>query len=264
MEFTNLEQINKKYCLFFSNRDLTSFEKEIINSPKPINIINYNLNNIDILNSLSIYYDIEINKPQSEMKGTYENNIKYFMTINEKLSKLGSSKGFLRIGAYFMGIDDIDKGIEYFIKAIEINDEDSKLAKHNLALCYERLGKFNDALELLFECLDKDNISHIIIIYSDLNNLEETVKWIEYGIYKQSKDCLDLLEELLKDSTMFYWILLSLPFTNDVIENKKRQILPRINNDIISSYRDNNPILLIGGITPYIPGCSKELIEKFN
>uniref|UniRef100_A0A6C0AES9 Uncharacterized protein n=1 Tax=viral metagenome TaxID=1070528 RepID=A0A6C0AES9_9ZZZZ len=66
----NLQDLNIK--LNYDHRPLTFFEKQIFNENKKLNLKNYDLTNLEIVNSLSIYYDIEYMKtPSQENENLY-------------------------------------------------------------------------------------------------------------------------------------------------------------------------------------------------
>lgn len=284
---STLGHINERYGMKFDDREMTPFEKEIFNSKKMIDYSKMNLDNIEILNSLSIYYDIEINKLSNEMKGSLDHNIKSFIFINERLSKFGSSKGFLRLGVFFATNNDMDKAIEYFQKGIEMNDDTVQHHRYNLAICFCDIGRVDEALELLkISLIFSDSIFMISTIYYDKCDFFNSLKWLEYGIYKSDKECMDFFHtHIFENSTLFYEYLLLLPFTNESIENKKRELSPSVDQDKIDFLRElrfllrkTNPELANAFIklepkhnlemkiqtVPYNIGSSVELIEIYG
>ena len=266
-KFERLSQINEKYAMNFDERELTKFEKIILNSPTPINYLQYDLNNIEIVNSLSIYYDIELNKPGKEMKGSYTDNLKHFMFINKRLTELGSSKGAMRIGAYYLEEKNYEEAEKYFIISLNINDEDSIYSMLNLRTLYIQQDQYDKAFPLFDKCFKLGNFENMIQIigyYSTIKDYINILKWIEYGLYKSQEDCLEALKMCNFNVSLLYCYLLKLPFTNDFIENAKRDCIPRINQDIVDDCRRTNKYIIAIEDQDYIIGSSVELIEIYG
>lgn len=268
MLFERLSQINEKYAMYFDERELTPFEKDIFNSNRIINPSNYDLNDIKTLNSLSIYYDIEINKPRSEMKGIYSNNVKNLIDINLKMIALGNSKGALRLTVYYFNEKNIEEAEKYAKIALDINDEFIGLAYVNIGTILANQSKYDEALVQYKNAVKNgqyDVISAVSRLYYIKSNYVETFKWCEYGFYKSDKEALEFFEELVTDPTLRYCHLLSLPFTNDFIEKYKCDLIPRINQKLVDQFRDNNVTsIFITDDTEYIIGSSIELIQIYE
>lgn len=236
--------INKKYNTNLTERELTEFEKQILNSEEILDISRYDLDDITVLNSISIYYYIKINEKLENTNSDPEKNLKSFFYINTRLIEKGDSRGALRITCYYTNLNNLDEAEKYGNIAMSINDDNYKLALFNLGIIYSNQGRYSNAISLLEHALSLGNynsIESIILIYNKLENFSESLKWIEYGIYKSKNSCINIINYMLKEFHSFYYYYLSkLPFTNDLIENKKKELFPNIIQNEIDQFQDEN------------------------
>lgn len=122
---TNYKQINEKFALNYDEREFTYFEKTIFNSTVEINPYDFDQKNIEILNSLINYYDIQ------SIFGNYDQNIKLYLEFCQKLSELGDSRGYHKIGNFYLREKNFDNAILFYKMSSNMGNYHSKC---NLAI----------------------------------------------------------------------------------------------------------------------------------
>uniref|UniRef100_A0A6C0AEY1 Tetratricopeptide repeat protein n=1 Tax=viral metagenome TaxID=1070528 RepID=A0A6C0AEY1_9ZZZZ len=253
--FENTEDLNVKYALGYHPRHLTFFEKKILNENKKLNLKDYDLTNIEVLDSLSIYYHLQYIKTPSQ------ENENLYLCILIKLSKIDPCKGNIRISSFYDSKNNYDKAIEYCKKAIENN---SGPGYYNLYILETKYNpNFDGNLEHLMNALKLRYypvIFEIAKYYIFKNEINTAFKFLEYGIYKESKECLQYVNMALENSTYVYSYLLKIPFTNKLIEEEKSKLFPRVIQENINK----DIFFKIFGSVSFIAGSSNELIKLYG
>ena len=255
MTFKTIKEFTEKYEEGYEDRELTHFEKQIFNGKK-FNLSTLDLTNIDILNSLSIFYHI-----QSIKTGSVEQEQLYVAMIL-KMSKLNDRRGFSRLGCYYQQKDK-QKSEEYYLKAYELGSVE---AGFNLFIMQDDPLKNNKYINVLLGTLkmsrrNQDSI-YLCSLYFLENDQVEGYKYLEYGIYKESTDCLNYIKEIMS-ITDLYMYFLHLPFTNLMIENEKSKILSGVIQEKVDDQRDSTyAIETKNGL--YVLGGSVELITMYE
>lgn len=140
--------------------------------------------------------------------------------IYEKLDELGDYRGAFSLAEYYM--DDREKNYKYLKRASELNS------------CYAKINLYNNYekdVDLLYECLLLGYyfvISDIIIYHIEHKNINECIRYLVYGIYKNSEDCLKIAQNMYSTPIIFYQFLNSLSFSNSLTKNKIQELLPLI------------------------------------
>ena len=247
-EFNTTEDINSKYNFYYNPRELTPLEKTIINSNN-INLNSYNLNDLDTVKALSIYYDIQVAK-----EPCFENE-SLLVAMLLKIVKLGDSDvGHLRLGLYYYHKNNKEKAEEHYLLC------NLPEAKCNLYLLYQ------DRVQLLEDAFNSGytNCAFMIGSHYFLNdNLNESIKYFEYGLYKKCRKSLESLQVIFDDQSVLYVYLNNLSFNNELIEMKIRELSPKIDQKVIDICRGKNMVYMNDDNNFGISGYSRELIEKF-
>lgn len=103
-------------------------------------------------------------------------------------------------------------------------------------------------------------IYEIAKYYLFKNEINTSFNFLEYGIYKESKECLQYVNMALGNSTDLYSYLLKIPFTNKLIEEEKSKLFPRVIQENINK----DIFFKIFGSVSFIAGSSNELIELYG
>lgn len=111
----------------------------------------------------------------------YENGIAYLKSVKIKEPIL-KARCIAFIANAFVENKQYEKAIEYFIKATKCfkNDIDNPSFIMNAVLCYEQLGQYKNALNLIEKCLDD---------YNNMSKYEDFIKkkkQLENKIYAQT------------------------------------------------------------------------------
>lgn len=82
-------------------------------------------------------------------------------------------------------IGDFEKAIEFYSRALEINNNDTLLLAE-LGVCFAYIGDFEQSLEFYMSALDIEKnsveiLNNISIIYMNMNNLEKAKEFIGYA-----------------------------------------------------------------------------------
>lgn len=256
--FETTDDINTKYNCNYNSRPLTSFEKNIINSAEKVNLKSFDLTNIEVLESLSLYYDIEnIKNPSSENENLY-------LCMLLKLSKFGSPKGALRLGIYYLKNKNYTKSLEYFQESA---DQGCPEAYLNLYILQKKINPDVEGdLNLLISSLKLGYIPSINCIVNHFiqnRNFIEALKYAEYGLYKELDLCMTVFVRIF-NSTQLYEYFLKLSFTNSLIEKTKTKIYLSVSQDEIDSSRNMPLIIEIMEKWIFVPNSSKELIDLYG
>jgi tetratricopeptide (TPR) repeat protein len=237
---TNYKQINEKYALNYEEKEFTPFEKNIFNSTTKINPSNFDQTNVEILNSLINYYYIQ------SILANYNENIKLYIQFCEKLSKFGDSRGYHKIGNFHYEEKDFEKSIDYYKISSDMGNLYSKL---NLSMIYDNLKINPEAkFQLLNEAIELNNIPAIFLIakyYLSNGDQNNCIKYLELGISKECKKCLEVMQAMIRDTKMFYKYLMELQFTNNMVQQKIRDINSRINQEEIDNCRGQKLLFLL-------------------
>jgi len=252
--------VNKKYDFNYSDRNLTVFEKRLFNSDDKIDLSTYDLNNIEILNSLSIYYHIQMHK----IGNNFIENERIFLMLLLKLNKLRDSRGYLRLNSYYFKIKNYEKAIEFAKIGVANN---YPLSMINLYV-YQLLAnpESDRDLSLLIKALEMKEylaIDAISLHYLHSGDIIEGFKYLEYGLYKKSSLCLDTLQKILSDNTNLYICLTRLPFNNELIEDKLREISQLLDQKRIDITRDKTYFTCFNNQIVFL-GTSIELINRYG
>lgn len=98
----------------------------------------------------------------------------------------------------------------------------------------------NEAIELNF-------IPAIFLIgkyYFCNGEYHNSIKYLELGISKECKKCLEIMPTLFGDTTTFYIYLMQLSFTNNMIQQKMRELNSRVDLQKINNSRGKKLLLL--------------------
>lgn len=165
----------------------------------------------------------------NSVKGNYDEAKKYFNLSLELYKKLGDKQKISRIlgnlGAVSMNLSNFTSALEYYQKALEIDNADSNASRQlgNIGLVYMNLKDYNKALEYNLKALkiskklnDKEKItkqlSNIGLTYNFLKNYDKALEFYE--------EALSLDEELnnskgqairLGNIGVLYWNLYEYP-----------------------------------------------------
>src|SRR5438105_11903383 len=112
----SLGDLNVKYKCMYGDRPLTEFEKKLFNTDYEPNLEELNLEDCDVLNSLSIYYDPKINP----------NFVELYLAALLKMDKLNDSRGPLRLGVYYKDVDP-ESCTKYTVRASELGSPYAKI-----------------------------------------------------------------------------------------------------------------------------------------
>lgn len=82
-------------------------------------------------------------------------------------------------------VGDLEKAIEYYEKAVEINNQDTFLLAE-LGVCYAYLGDFEQSLEFYMSALDIEKnsvelLNNISIVFLNMGNIEKAKEFIGYA-----------------------------------------------------------------------------------
>ncbi len=88
-----------------------------------------------------------------EAMGDFEATAKYYL----KVIQIDPQNSFLysNLGLNYLKINNINKALGAFEKAVALNDNDL-MAKNSLAICYKEVGRLEEAQELLREIVERD------------------------------------------------------------------------------------------------------------
>lgn len=163
----------------FVDRELTEFEKRLFNGDEKPDLVNLDLDNIEIVNALSLYY-------------RYIGDDILYITFLERLNKLNDRRGYERLGLYYLDKGSKEKAYDYFNGASNLGSIYAK------ATIYQLYEPYN--IKLMYECLllgDTYCICSIALYQLIKRNFEEAFTFIAYGLYKELPDCLELLEYMI-------------------------------------------------------------------
>ena len=203
--FQNYSEINSIYNTDFDEKEFTEFEQKLFNSNKKLELNKYNLNDKEILNSLSNYYKI------------MNNNTEYLKCLL-KLMQINDARGIFNLATYYYENDNIDKAIFYYQLGSDNNDACSKYCLANI---FE--NDITKEREYLKEAVELDFIPAIYRLACSFAKTQDIInmnKYIDLGIKAECQNCLDLLELEFLNCNKFYNYLIKLPYTNELIKNK--------------------------------------------
>lgn len=255
-----MSQINEKYKVSYEDRKLTDFEKLLFNTDYEPNFRELDMTNAEILNSLSIYYDPHINPGKESL---------YIMSLL-KLDKINDSRGALRLGLYYFDKDgdrdgdknkeDIGKALEYTKRACELGNP---YAYGNMYSMFTK--DVNDLFKVLSH-KKYDVIIRIVYHYVVNGQSSDALLFIQYGLYKQIKECLKFLSVYLgNDRTSEFLYISRLKFTNPMLEERYKELFSHVNHDEIIENRNKLMLLQDEDGTIYTPENDiSHLIELYG
>ena len=209
-KFKTLDDIAIKYELTLTNNDIKDSSEilEIYNSENPE--ININLDNVNILNWISLYYKniknyekmkkyylIAIEKENSDamtnlgiyyyfIEKNHKEAIKYYSMAIEK----GNSNAMLRLGCYCELIEDYEEMTKYFLMAIE---KDNSNAMYSLGSHYEDIQNYEEMKKYYLMAIEKDNLdamTNYACYYEDIEDYEEMKKYYLMAIEKGNSNAM--------------------------------------------------------------------------
>ncbi len=261
--FETTEDLNLKYGTNYLNRPLNPYEFSILNGDCEPKIQFLNFQDAEIINSLLIYYEIEMIKNPSN----YNKYIFFNLLLN--LVNLKDIRGYLRLGNYYQNKECYLLAINFYEKCIESECIIGKIAKIKLYEINKLTVKDNKDISFFLECLKLGIIESIYILsnyYINIGNIKEGFKYLEYGIYKKCAKCFDNLFKIFINPTLLYIYLLKLNFSNFFIFEKMKEIKPTVNFLEVETYKfvDVKFIFKLELNVILIPNTSKELIDIYN
>lgn len=245
--YETIGQLNKKYNLNYCDRPLTDFEKELFNTKQRPNLKFLDLTDKEILNSLSIYYDPRI-RPSND-------NI--YLAILTKLDKLNDSRGSIRLGIYYWSKDRI-KAYEYTKRSCILGDSFAYLNMYSLT------GK----VECLLYALNLKNIMAINLLvghYFRIDDHQTGLLYLQYGLYKEIKECFHMLTIYLQhDNTAEFIYISQLKFKNSTLEKRSQELFEYVDHEKVYEvgevpllfHEENGDFFLLGDIS--------ELVQKYG
>lgn len=251
--FETIQDLNKHYFLNYDNRNLTTFEKYIFNTKDiKLNLHNYDLTKSDIVNTFALYYQIKMIENSNN-----QNFEQLYLAMLFKLCKLKDDRGLVRLGRYYLLKNNFNKASFYF------KQSNSSAAKFNLYFITKNVDYL---INILKENKDYFVIYKIALHYFEINDKTTSFQYFEYGIYKGCKKSLYQLEFYFQNTQMLYIYLLKLPFTNSLIQNKIRELNPRIIECDINYLRDKKIIHVFDDSSKeyFIGGSSITLIDLYG
>jgi tetratricopeptide (TPR) repeat protein len=228
---TNYKQINELYKKNFDEKPFSQIETEIFNSNGTADHTKYDMSNPENVHSFYKYYSIEQNN-----EGMLE--------CANILIKMEDVRGYFNIGNYYLGKQDTEKAKKYWKKASDLN---FVLATFNLAFCETKDKNYDDAIKYALKCIDmKHKPAYILIvgIYAEKNDLKNMELYLIEGIKAECSNCLDIFCCQIEDNTAIFEWILKLPFTNNMLIEKKNKISKLVDQNIVNANR-GKPICFI-------------------
>lgn len=267
---TNIDQsinsyddINKMFDTSYRPKPFTSFEKTIFNSE--FKDEDFDLENVEIVNSLANYYDI------------YKEIEKHLFYAN-KLIELNDSRGHLKLGNYYLGKENFEMSILHFKLGAEMGNV---LAMGNLGVIYSNPDKGNYDFDLAKKYLDQAILCLFVPAFFRLarlyimagNNIEGQ-KCLFLGVKNGCKTCLDVIEATtFETKTKLYIFLTNIRYSNDMIRKRIKEITPWIDQKQVDSERGDqfflnvdDTILVVdefGDLVDFVEGETAEALIDF-
>ena len=199
-----------------------------------------------------------------KMNNNFIENEHLYLMMLLKLNNLGDPRGYLRLSTYYYDRENYTKALEF---AKIGSDNNHGLSKINLYAIQKKINPKHRDLSLLISALEMKEyqaINNIILYYMEENLTIETFAYIEYGIYKEFKSSLKILEAMFTNPTDLYLYLIKLPFNNKLIGDKVKELTPLLDQTIIDQRRGSVGLMITEKNEILIGGISRELIEKYG
>ncbi len=221
-KITSYKDINELYEQHFEVRDFTHFEMKIFNSDDEVTV---NLNDKEHIYSLSNYYYLIKDKVN-------------FLKYTTILMKMEDPRGIFKLGVHFQSEKDYENAKKYYNMA---SAKGHVISKFNLSGIYKIEGNIELAKQFLQECISLNfkpaysQLAATLFLYD--RDTKGTVSILIDGMEKECTKCLEVFESFFENSTILYIKLIRLSFTNLMIQNKIREILPRVDLDEVEECR---------------------------
>ena len=251
-KFKTLDDIAIKYELTLTNNDIKDSSEilEIYNSENPE--ININLDNVNILNWISLYYKniknyekmkkyylIAIEKENSDamtnlgiyyyfIEKNHKEAIKYYSMAIEK----GNSNAMLRLGCYCELIEDYEEMTKYFLMAIE---KDNSNAMYSLGSHYEDIEDYEEMKKYYLMAIEKGNSNAMFKLgyyYENIKDYQEMTKYYLMAIEKENSNAMFKLGYYYRNNILkFFNLLFNLEKKSDIVINKINYLSKNIDVD---------------------------------
>lgn len=256
------DDINKMFGTSYRPKPFTSFEKTIFNNK--FKDEDFDLENVEIINSLANYYDI------------YKKIVKHVLYAI-KLIELDDARGHLKMGNYYLKKENFEMSILHFKLGSEMGNV---LTMGNLGIIYSNPDKGNYDFDLAKKYLDQaiscffvPAIFQLARLYLMAGNNIEGQKCLFLGVKNGCKTCLDIVEDNFETKTELYSFLTSIKYSNNMIQKRIKEITPWINQNQVDSERGkkiflkvDDAILVIdefGDLVDFAEGETAEVMVDF-
>lgn len=162
--------------------------KSLLNAKSDFEQLGESKNIGDVELELGIVHDQT--RAYDEALKYYQRSLSMYLNIGDKNR---TSRAYQMLGANFYNREEFQKSIEYFLKSSELitNRKNLSACFGNIASCYVRLGRFEQALIYYQRSLaikeDYDDKPGMAIAHSNIGNC-----YSELGIYEEAKVHVDI------------------------------------------------------------------------